>query len=248
MSDGFTPYLAKDRRVGPFTFDMYIEDPVAEGWYGPQDQWLHERQWCIDTIRPGFTVFDCGAHQGLMTMLFALCTGPAGVVHSWEASKRNAGLISRNAALNDLRNVVVHPRGIGSEPAILPVDENSGNNMVVGQNTRLTATGTVEIVRLDDDIDPSMHVDFLKVDVEGHDLHALKGAERVLSQRPFLMLELHNFLFLDRKETVLEVLSILRRHGYYIWVDDSTPLDIGLDPDPEWLASLERPQMYCVPV
>jgi FkbM family methyltransferase len=250
MTDAFNPYIAKDRTIGPFRFDMHIEDPVAKDWYdSTPNQWQRERQWCMDTIRPGFNVLDVGAHQGLMTTLFALCTGPSGTVHAWEALPSNAALVERNAALNGLHNVVVHPRGVGSAPARLPMFENQGNIVVLGAQSEYPVTGSIDIVRLDDDVDPAMRVDFLKIDVEGHDLHALNGAQKVLSQRPFLMLELHNFLFQDRQQTVLEIVEVLKRYDYYVWVDDfTTATDIGRNPDPVWLASLRHAQLYCSPV
>ena len=249
MTDGFEKYIAKDRIIGPYRFDMHIEDAVAKEWYDcTPNQWQRERQWCMDTIRPGFNVLDVGAHQGLMTALFALCTGPSGIVHAWEALPSNAALVERNMALNGLNNVYVHPRGVGSAPARLPMFENNGNIVVLGAQSELPVTGNIEIVRLDDDLDPDMRVDFLKVDVEGHELHVLSGASRVLSQRPFLMLELHNFLFQDRQRTVTEIVKVLKRFDYYVWVDDfTTAIDIGRDPDPVWLASLRHAQLHCAP-
>jgi FkbM family methyltransferase len=250
MSSLFTPYIAKDRVVGPYHFDLHIEDIIAKEWYdSTPNQWQRERQWCIDTIRPGFTVLDCGAHQGLMTTLFALCAGPSGIVHAWEVLPTNARLIARNALLNGCQNVIVHPRGIGSKAAEMPMNENQGNVVVLGQGSHLATTGRIQIVRLDDDVNPSLKVDFLKIDVEGFDLHALQGAPRILAQRPYLMLELHNFLFEKREDTVAEIVSILKNIGYYIWVDDfTTAFDIGKNLDVKWLSGLKHAQLYCAPV
>ncbi|MCK8783872.1 FkbM family methyltransferase [Roseomonas sp. NAR14] len=250
MTEGFVPYIARDRRIGPYRFDMLITDPVAKDWYDSSpDQWMRERQWCIDTIRPGFTVLDCGAHHGLMTTLFALATGPTGVVHAWDPSPANAEVIARNAALNGCANVVVHACGVGDAPAELPFFENRGNVMVLGERADLAAAGKVRIVRLDDDIDPGLKVDFLKMDVEGHDLPALRGATRILGMRPYLMLELHLFLYEDRLATVTAILELLARFGYSMWLDDfQTAVDIGASPDPARLTSLEHAQLYCVPV
>ncbi len=248
MAEAFRHFIAKELAVGPYRIDMHIEDAVAEDWYHAIPNLLdRERQWCIDTIKPGFNVLDVGAHQGFMTTLFAKCTGPTGVVHAWEAAPSNADLVGRNAVLNGLQNVVVHPFGVGSERARLPIYENSGNVIVLGPDTTFPETGSIEIVRLDDDVDPALWVDFLKIDVEGHDLHALMGAQRILAQRPFMMLELHNFMYHDRLQTIAEIIEVLKRFEYYVWVDDfKTAFDIGRNPDPAWLASLHHAQLYCV--
>ncbi|MCK8785846.1 FkbM family methyltransferase [Roseomonas sp. NAR14] len=249
MTNSFTPFIAKDRYIGPYQFDMHIEDENAKEWYDTNpNQWQRERQWCIDTIRPGFNVLDCGAHQGLTTLLFSYCVGSDGVVHAWEALPQNASLIERNAILNGRTNIVVHPYGVGSQSGLIPISENSGNSVIVGAGSIFPATGQIKVVRLDDDVSPDMRVDFLKIDVEGHELHALRGAERILSNRPFLMLELHHFLWSDAQGTATEIGRILNNLDYYVWIDDfEKATDIGKNVDAEWFTKSPHAQLYCAP-
>jgi len=249
MTADFQPYISKDRYIGPHHFDVHIEDAVGRDWYDTtQNLWMQERQWCMDVIKPGFNILDCGAHQGVMTLLFALCTGPTGIVHAWEPVAQNASLIARNAALNGCHNVIVHQRGVGSAPGIVPVNDNLGNVVIHAGDHMPVATGTIQIVRVDDDIPADLHVDLLKIDVEGYELQALHGASRVLSQRPLLMIEMHNFLFADRRAVVSEIVQLLQGHNYRFRIDDFTSLtDAGYDPDIGWLADLKHAQLLCHP-
>src|SRR5581483_7494883 len=123
--------------------------------------------------RPGSTVVDCGAHHGMMTVLFSKAVGPQGRVIAYEVLPENASVIRQNAVLNRCDNVTVRPVGIGAAPGSLTVTENASNTVVLGD----AASGEriVEIVRLDDDLPAALNIDFIKVDVEGHDLEALQG-------------------------------------------------------------------------
>jgi len=251
MSEVFEPYIARERFIGPYKFDVHVEDELARQWYSYPDQWQSERQWWIDTIKPGATVLECGAHQGLTTVLLALCTGPTGVVHAWEASPSNAALIERNAKLNGLRNIVVHPRAAGDRQGFLPVHDNMGSFMVLSSDQDPRMSTKVEVVRLDDDYDHSRKVDFLKIDVDGADLEVLLGAPKILSDRPYINLELHNFLFDDPAKTVSKIIQIFRDLEYSFKIDaydDKEIHDVGMSPDIAWLTSMRFSQLFCTPV
>lgn len=252
-SEPFKPYVAHSRVLGPYTFDFHIEDETAKLWYdGSPSQWMPERQWCLEHIEEGFNVLDCGAHHGMMAVLFAKKAGPSGKVIAWDALPANAQVVEKNVKLNGLSNVTVRPFGIGARRASLTFERNSGN--VVVKNSDVTigsgATETIEIVALDDDVDPNIRVDFIKIDVEGSDLEALKGARRILSQRPIIDLELHNFIFDDRAKTLRAIFEILDRIGYAYEVlpevfSDIVKIDGKIDL--EWLAGYDNPHVFCLP-
>ena len=95
-TEAFQPYIARNRVLEPYTFDFHIEDETGKLWYdGSPNQWMPERQWCLDHIQAGFNILDCGAHHGMMTVLFAKKTGPAGRVIAWEALPTNAHVVEK---------------------------------------------------------------------------------------------------------------------------------------------------------
>jgi FkbM family methyltransferase len=213
----FTPYIAKDRAFHDFRFDFYIANEVGKQWYdGGVDQRMPEREWCVSQLQRGMNVVDCGAHHGMLSLIFANAIGTSGKVFAYEALPTNAAIIQRNAALNAIDNIIVRPVGVGDSPALMAVQYNLSNTLVIGgaPPPDQDINDFVQIVRLDDDLPNDMNIDFLKIDVEGYDLNALRGMERTLAQHPILDLELHNFLFADRSSTLEQIVSILRPLDY----------------------------------
>jgi len=245
--------VAKDRFFGDFRFDFLIENETGQSWYdGSPNQSMPEREWCVSQLRPGMTVVDCGAHHGMLSVIFAHAVGPSGCVIAYEALPGNAAVAEQNAKLNHMSNIVVRPVGIGDAPASVAVFFNASNTVVmqgvqapVGVDSQL-----IQIVRLDDDLDPAIHVDFIKIDVEGHDLNALRGMRRVLAQRPIIDLELHNFIFCDKLETLRDIVAILDPLEYrwqLLGEIGEIPLHIGSLLDVQQLAAFVNPHLFGIP-
>jgi FkbM family methyltransferase len=244
----FNHYIAKSRVFQDQSFDFLIADETGKAWYdGSTDQFMPERAWCREHIRPHDTVVDCGAHHGLMTVLFARWVGPQGSVFAYEALPTNARVIEANARINRLANVTVRPVGVGETADRVAVALNAGNVIVAGSG----AAEQVQVVPLDDDLPPDTIVNFLKIDVEGSELRALRGAKKVLSQRPVVDLEIHNFLFANRRRTLAAIEAILSPvHWTYdvlgeVLSQDFRHFDGPLDLD--WLASFDNPHLFCTP-
>ena len=58
-----------------------------------------------DTVKPGMTIIDIGAHIGYYSLLFAKCVGPSGRVFAFEPLPGNFALLQKNLQLNNLQNV-----------------------------------------------------------------------------------------------------------------------------------------------
>jgi len=142
--------------------------------------------------RPGETVLDCGAHQGLFTLRAAARVAPNGRVISVEAYPPNAAILKSNTARSGGGRVTVVEAAALSKPGEIELyvtDEASG-----GQTTVPTAgRGAIRVrARTLDDIlaeAGAPHPDLIKVDVEGAALEALAGAGRALEKRPRLVME-----------------------------------------------------------
>lgn len=148
-------------------------------------------------VREQATVLDVGANVGAYTLLFATWAGPRGRVIAFEpASASRAGLL-RHLALNGLADrVVVRPEAISDTTGTAPfVDEGThgDNHLVAGGGTgRSTLVPSTTI----DDFCASANVtpDLIKIDIEGAELAALRGARRTIAARRdrlALFVELH---------------------------------------------------------
>jgi hypothetical protein len=69
------------------------------------------------------------------------------------------------------------------EPALASLESTSSHSEVL----------VIETVKLDDQVDKSLCINFMKLDLEGHEMSAMRGAERVLqTNRPIVQFEENN--------------------------------------------------------
>lgn len=139
------------------------------------------RRW----LRPGMTIFDVGANVGYYTALTASLVGPRGRVVAIEPSAAYEKLAEwvRN---NQLAYVSPFRIGLSDRAGYLPIylgDESNYTPTMVAHGG-LTPFDTVPVCTLDDlaervGID---HIDFLKIDVEGHEPAVFRGAKQLLNR------------------------------------------------------------------
>ncbi|MBZ9744873.1 FkbM family methyltransferase [Mesorhizobium sp. CO1-1-7] len=240
----FQQYVAKDRFIGEIHFDFLIANAVGQQWYdNSPEQFMPERQWCLEKLKPGMTVVDCGAHHGIMSVIFAKAVGASGLVHAYEVLPQNAAVISQNADLNRLTNLIVHPVGLGRTRARLGYNSNLSNAIIDGRPGAM-----VQLVALDDDLPPSVTIDFLKLDVESFEVEALEGMPRILDQRPIIDLEIHNFLFSDRTRRLSQLAVLLSGRGYKFTLLGEIFgefRDLGGIFDIAQIAPFDNPHVFC---
>ena len=150
---------------------------------------------------------DIGAHLGTHTVWFAaLC--PSSQVHSFEPVSRFADVVRRNVTANDLSDqVTVHQVGL-SDRAGRAVNRLSPEHQKGFVSDPGWAEESFDIVRLDDVL-RGRPIAVIKLDVEGMEAAALRGAGRLLSRwRPVVYAEAHS------PQLVEEIEQVLRPFGY----------------------------------
>lgn len=135
-------------------------------------------------VKAGDVVVDCGANVGLFT-LHALERGAAHVV-AVELSPRNLGCLRRNLAA-EVRagRVTIVEKGVWDTDAALPLRMQPGNSAAdsVALSYRGSRRGpTVPLTTLDAIVRELglQRVDYIKMDVEGAEREALRGAAGTL--------------------------------------------------------------------
>ncbi|WP_437065456.1 FkbM family methyltransferase [Streptomyces sp. enrichment culture] len=183
-------------------------------------------------LRPGDGFVDGGANEGMFTLLAAKLVGPGGAVHSFEAVPAFAQRLRDNVGVNALDCVTVHEMAIGAEQGTVPF-------VVRGEGSRIRtdadggSTLRVRLGRLDDTL-PERPFAMGKLDVEGTEHLALRGAGRLVAQgEPAVwMLELVDKFLRRFGSTVRDVREWLGDHGYDVLLYDPHRNGFVSAPDP----------------
>jgi FkbM family methyltransferase len=159
---------------------------------------------------PGSVFLDVGGFAGGYTLRAAKAIGSAGRVIALEPDQTNRQQLERNLTLNDISNTTVLPLAAWSRTGLVRFhhDPHHPNWHKVDEGR---GTDTVEAVTLDDLAVrlELARVDWIKLDIEGGEVEALRGADKILQDyAPTLFIEVHNTL------PALE--DLLQQHGYRI--------------------------------
>jgi FkbM family methyltransferase len=147
-------------------------------------------------VHSGSTVLDIGANVGAYTLLFAVWAGPTGRVFAFEPGEASRGGLARHLSLNGLSDrVAIRPEAVGDTCGSAAfVDEGThGDNRLATPGTR--GARIVQELTIDDFCSQmSVTPDVIKIDVEGAELAALRGARHTIASRRSqlaLFVELH---------------------------------------------------------
>lgn len=173
-------------------------------------------------------VLDVGANIGDWTAE-VLASSPGCRIVLFDASSEAVErLVVRFAGLDRVQ--VVH-KGVSDRPGRLTFHEEPGagktSSFVAAFSQPGAATREVDVTTIDEALEARSitHVDLLKVDVEGLDMHVLRGAERVLSRRGVDAIQFeYNAPWANTGATLGEAVSKLTQWGYAVLVVKSDGL------------------------
>jgi FkbM family methyltransferase len=169
-----------------------------------------------ERLHPGMVFYDLGANIGLFTLLAARLVGATGRVISFEPDGDAAARLRRNIERNQFTNVTVIEAGVWSKSGLvnfLPADSSSpdhGLGRFVDGATAPTGIAK-QCLTMDDLIGNAPPPDAIKCDVEGAEVEALRGAEKLLrTHRPWMICEMHS----ESNERASR--ELLTRFGYTV--------------------------------
>ena len=182
--DGYSIFVRKsDRDIG-----SAISRGVS---YEPHVTALLRRE-----LHKGNTFLDVGANIGYFTMLGAKLVGAAGRVIAVEPMDKNLQLVYLGIRKNAFEHVRVMPFGASNHSGIVSIvtDPNTSNALVQSAPTSSSPSNFAPVQTLDwlcRDLDA---LDFVKMDIEGHEVFAWQGAERTFAKyRPKIATEFHPY-------------------------------------------------------
>jgi FkbM family methyltransferase len=192
--------------------ERYVKNPYLKGVERkPEDAFMGDDiKGCYlipsDVVKEGMYVIDGGAYTGDSAMLFSDCVGETGRVFSFEPFKES---FDELAALK-LPRVTCVNMGLSDTTATLPFwvdDSNNSGNAVVADGTSF-----INVTSLDEYVEENNipRVDFIKLDIEGSEMDALKGMQRTLARfKPDLAICIYHNRGYDSIDVPIYLYSLL---------------------------------------
>lgn len=185
------------------------------------EQFLIEKFYNILKAKEGnIVVFDVGAQTGCFSLLSKFL--PNSKWYSFEPIEEAAAELGKNLKLNNIDNVVVVQGAVsdseGSLDLKLPIG-HWGLSTLGAHPERFTdyVSRQVQLVVLDKFAEDNniQKLDFMKIDVEGWELHVLKGAKSLIEQhKPVILMEFNETNLKQCDTAKEEVESFLTDLGY----------------------------------
>jgi FkbM family methyltransferase len=219
------PSIVYDHYLGYRLKLLSSDDPTHDIYFGRYEP--EETGKILELVQPGMTVLDVGANLGYFTLLMALRVGPEGKVHAFEPNPAMHKRLLDNLALNpryaDGRVAVYRlalSASTGEADFFCPADGNEGvGGLRDTKRAPVVGVARVSTQRLDELVETQRitKLDFIKMDIEGGELDALRGAERTLSgMKPVILFEAYELNTAPYGYRVFEILSYLEERGYVV--------------------------------
>lgn len=183
-------------------------------------------------LRPGFTFVDVGCNKGDFCLVASRLVGPQGRVLAFEPHPENCRWIRKSIARNEYRNIDLYELALSdtSGSAYLHLGEQSGaHTLLAGHAHRDEGVIAVQTRTLDGllhEIRFTGPIHAIKIDVEGAEMHVLRGSQKTLRSNPqvVLLLDVHPGMGVD----TAEVCAFLHDLGFKLRREEP-PFNVPID-------------------
>ena len=218
---------------------------VAKLIYAFRDHYEPELAYLEKLLSPGKVFIDAGANFGIYTAMASKAVSEAGRVISFEPSARAYPVLRQNIEINGLKNVLALPTAVSDKAgrALLYHHSAVGSDALARDSTfdPNSYAQEIETESLDDVLRRTSvkRVDVIKMDVQGAEELALRGANEVIrSMRPAVMFEFHPEGAMSLGLEPDGAWKFLKAHGYsFLNVDQQGTATRLLSP-PETIANV----------
>jgi FkbM family methyltransferase len=162
---------------------------------------------------------DCGANFGYNSVVMGKLLDSDGKLICFEPQKLVYDQLVKNLNANGIMNCDTYCRCVGERSGdvvqLNQVDYNA-SWVNIGDTSVGFGGETTETISIDDLNLPS--VGFIKIDVQGYELHVLRGARKTLEKNlPPIFIELEAHQLIKFGFTVNDVVSFLKTLGYFVF-------------------------------
>lgn len=172
-------------------------------------------------IKSNMIVLDVGANIGYLSLIAAQLVGPQGKVYSVEPGPDNLEYLQKNVTDNALSNVEILPYAAGAMHRLRHFylrDISTTHSFYAP--TKPSDARSIEVQEIPLDEVVKERVDFIKLDVEGEEIEALKGMRQILesNKKIQLLVEWSPKLLQRAGYSPSELPKWLRQEGFHLSV------------------------------
>jgi FkbM family methyltransferase len=194
-----------------------------------------------DYVKKGDTVLDIGANIGYYTLKLANLVGEHGKVFAFEPSPDNFILLQKNIDMNGYKNTVLEQAAVSDicGRTNLYLSSNPGDNRI---HDPLDHSPFVEVqtIRLDDYFNNfNQNIDFIKMDIQGSELAAIKGMANLLDRNLMIkiLMEFSPNLIRSSGGTSEDLLNLLIEHDFKLYEVNERLMELRPVTAPELLTA-----------
>lgn len=207
-----------------YTVPFFAKSNVALTLFVNPDFIDRAEEFVYDFLKSGDTLIDVGANIGCVTAAGSLAVGDSGRVFSIEPHPQTFLHLQQTVQINHCTNVICLNVALGEDTGVVRFTDEKrkdDNNRVSLDSSAGMQVPCVTLASLIDE-HRLARVAMLKIDVEGFEMHVLRGAESVLNRVDCLYVEVLEHTLQKFGSSGAELIGLLRSHGFscYHFKDD----------------------------
>lgn len=205
-------------------FNWFI-DPISDFGLRLVEEGSYEKEMTaliLDNLSENDTFVDLGGNEGYFSILASEKVRQGGKIYCIEPQQRLWNVILNNIQLNRCKNICLFPFAISDKEATIELtlspDINTGSSTFAADARRsFWKKQTINAETLDSLFYQKVNsIELIKIDIEGFELFALKGAEKLLKNKIIkkLIIELHPPQLATLGQSIDDVEKYLLAFGY----------------------------------
>ena len=207
-----------------YTVPFFAKSNVALTLFVNPDVIDRAEEFVYDFLKSGDTLIDVGANIGCVTAAGSLAVGDSGRVFSIEPHPQTFLHLQQTVQINHCTNVICLNVALGADAGIVRFTDEKrkdDNNRVSLDSSTGMQVPCVTLASLINE-HRLARVAMLKIDVEGFEMHVLRGAESVLNRVDCLYVEVLEHTLQKFGSSGAQLIGLLRSHGFtcYHFKDD----------------------------
>lgn len=170
-------------------------------------------------VQAGDYVIDAGANVGFFSLLLSQYVGETGKVLAIEPGHNNLTKLVRNIEYNKASNIEVCERPLADQEKTITFHLARDSGINACWRSEAATVVSMDLMATTLDTRGYCTPKLIKMDIEGSELEALKGAERLLNQHPpYIVMEFNEPALKAMGATPEDIRKFMRDRGYDLFV------------------------------